>query len=161
TLAAVLVVLIAIAAFIAFAPASLVDSVLSERTRGGLRMADASGTLLHGRGVVSDQRGVLRVPVAWRVSLAQLFRGNLGIALEPEDDARRPRGIVARRDGGWVVTGLDLRLSAASLGAVLPALAPKLGGELAISAPAFRYQDRLGEGRIDVVWSSASVALPA
>ena len=158
-LVAVLVVLLVIAAIAALAPASLVDAVIADRTRGQLHLVDAAGTLRSGRGVLSDTSGTLRLPVAWRVGLLPLLHGEVEIAFDSEGDATRPRGVIARRDGDLIATNLDLRVPAATLRALLPSTAPSLGGEFHLSSPELKWSDRGPSGRIDIDWSQASVAV--
>jgi len=141
-LVAVLVVLLVIAAIAALAPASLVDAVIADRTRGQLHLVDAAGTLRSGR-----------------VGLLPLLHGEVEIAFDSEGDATRPRGVIARRDGDLIATNLDLRVPAATLRALLPSTAPSLGGEFHLSSPELKWSDRGPSGRIDIDWSQASVAV--
>ena len=156
---ALLVVLVVAIAVVALAPASLIDSMLADRTRGALHLADAAGTLRSGRGVLSDNSGTLRLPIAWHVALVPLLRGELEIVLDPEGDSARPKGVLTRRDGTLAVSGLEIHAPASSLRVLLPLTAPPLGGDLKVSAPDFQWGDRAPTGQIDAQWSSANIAI--
>jgi len=75
-------VLLAMAILVSYAPATLVDRVVSESSRGGVRISGASGSIWNGRGVVS----VLDVTkhswqpwygIEWSFDPIGLFRGKL------------------------------------------------------------------------------------
>ena len=64
-----------VGAVIAFLPASLIDGRVASATQGKVRLADSTGTVWDGRGVLTDSAGTWRVPMGWTVSKADVLRG--------------------------------------------------------------------------------------
>ncbi|MEP6677916.1 MAG: type II secretion system protein N [Betaproteobacteria bacterium] len=164
-----LLLLLLVAALAACAPASLADSRLDAATAGRLRLADAAGTVWRGSGVLADATGNWRVPLAWRASPLAALRGVAEIELEPR--ARRaanggvaetplmPQGRIVL-NGGLTLGDLRLALPAAALAGLLPALAAiDAGGDLALDAPALRFDGRGGDGALSLRWERARVVV--
>lgn len=154
---AILVALsLAVIAFVALAPASLLDRRLAVATAGRLRLSDTEGSVWRGRGVVTDDRGEWRVPVAWRVAPLALLRGELEWAFVPSADGSGPRGTVTLRENGVELQNTTLAVPAVafqSWSRELPL--PQAGGDLRFDAPRFRFDFRSGEGAIDLRWERA------
>ena len=66
---------------IAAAPATLIDARLQQASGGGLRLAEASGTLWSGTGQIevrdANRRSGIAKSIAWRVRPAYLLQGKL------------------------------------------------------------------------------------
>lgn len=143
-----LLLLLLVAAFLAFAPASLADARLAAATSGRLRLADATGTVWHGAGVLTDAHGMWRLPLAWRASPLAALRGVAEVDLVP-----RGRFVA---NGGVAVSDLRVSLPAAALAGVLPSVpAVDTGGDLLLDAPAFRFDGRGGDGALSLRWDRA------
>ena len=141
-----------VAAFAALAPASLADSRLDAATGGRVRLADATGTLWRGVGVLTDARGAWRLPVAWRASPLAALRGMADVDVLPQGR------FVA--NGGIAVSDLRVSLPASALAGVLPAVpAVDTGGDLLLDAPAFRFDGRGGDGALSLRWDRARVVV--
>ena len=148
-----------VAAFALTAPASIVDARVRDATRGRLRLAEASGTVWRGQGVVAEADGRWRVPVAWRVDALALLRGALAIALVPTDTATA-RGTLAAGDDTLQFTDVHVELPAAAIEAAWsrPPV-PRLDGLITVDAPSFRVQGRRTDGGFDLEWSRARIGL--
>jgi general secretion pathway protein N len=140
--------LLIVAAFLAFAPASLADARLAAATDGRVRLADATGTVWRGAGVLTDAHGTWRLPLAWRASPLAALRGVADVDLAPQGR------LVA--NGGVAVNDLRVSLPAAALAGVLPSVpAVDTGGDLLLDAPAFRFDGRGGDGALSLRWDRA------
>lgn len=158
-LLALVVIVALVAGVIAFAPASLVDGRLAAQTSGKLRLAEASGTIWQGRGLIGDAAGTWRVPVAWRIDPWDLLRGVREVTLLPPPGATTPRGVVALRDQGVTVRDLAVELPAAALATAFASRAvPTFGGTLAVTAPAFTADAAAPAGSLDVRWTGARMS---
>jgi general secretion pathway protein N len=147
----ILLILI-VAAFAALAPASLADSRLDAATGGRLRLADATGTVWRGAGVLTDARGAWRLPLAWGASPLAALRGVVDVDLVPQGR------FVA--NGGVALSDLRLALPASALASVLPSVpAVDTGGDLLLDAPAFRFDGRNGDGAVSLRWDRARVVV--
>jgi len=148
-----------VAAFAALAPASLVDGRIAAATEGRVRLADARGTAWHGSGVLTDAQGAWRVPIDWRVGAAALLRGAMELTLESVD-AGSARGRLLAEGNALRVDGLHLEVPATVVETAWrrPPV-PRLGGAIAIDAPAFTFDGARGDGAFDLRWSNATVAL--
>ncbi|MGE5666564.1 MAG: type II secretion system protein N [Betaproteobacteria bacterium] len=146
--------LLLIAALVALAPATIVDAALASRTHGQWRIAGASGRWWHGRGILASADGQARMPVAWRVAVLQLLRGEVSIELDPEGGAAR--GTVDLRAGGLSLHDLALRVPAALVAALAPRKAPLVvGGTLDLDAAAFEWTPTGGSGSLAAQWQRA------
>lgn len=151
-----LLLLLLVAAFVALAPASLVDARVATASGGRLRLADADGTLWRGSATLTDASGTWRLPLAWRASLRAALVGAADVEFVPPG---RARGRVAA-NGGIATTDFHLTLPGAALAAVFPAaIAVTVGGELALDAPTFRFDGRGGDGALMLRWERARVVI--
>lgn len=153
------VVLLLLAAFAAFAPAALLDARLDSATQGRVRLADASGTVWEGRGLLTDELRTWSVPVSFGVDPRSILRGEARMTLLAPDGGDLPHGDIAWRDATLALDGVAFTLPAAALnGAIAPANTVALGGYIAIDAPHAAWNGQGGEGAATVQWSGARIA---
>jgi len=160
-IAAVVVLLIAVlvATVIAFLPASLVDGRIASATQGKVRLADSTGTVWDGSGVLADSAGTWRVPLAWTVSKADVLRGKHVVVLRPVDGAASPAGTVEAIDGGVRVRDFRIDLPAQALFASLPMRPlPAFGGTVAVAANDLSWTNTAKTGALEAHWRGARVA---
>jgi hypothetical protein len=150
---------VAIVALFALAPATWVDRRVAAMSDGKIRVNDAQGTVWRGRGALGDSRGTWRIPVAWRIAPLALARGVLDIEFDLPPAGGGPRGRI-EAGNGWVdFHNIDLRAPAAVLRALAPAALPvEAGGEWLLNSSAFHYGENRPEGVIDLRWERARLA---
>jgi uncharacterized protein YdeI (BOF family) len=157
--AVLLVLIVAVVALAAFAPATLMDRGIAAATEGRLRISDADGTLWHGRGDVADARGAWRIPVGWAVAPTALLRGAMGVEFEPLADGGGPRGNVTLQERAIELRDVSLTIPAVAAARTLTDASPvELAGNIVVAAPAFRYVMSGGDGALDVRWERARLA---
>lgn len=143
---------------IAFLPASIVDGRIAAATDGRLRVAEASGTIWNGQGVLGDATGAWRVPFAWRIDPLAVLRGEREVTLLPAAGAATPAGTIAIAGNTAVVRELTLELPAAALVALAPSRAIlAAGGTVSIVAPSLRLDPAAPDGTLDARWSNARI----
>jgi len=148
-----------VAAFAAFAPATLVDRRVAAASGGRLRIADAEGTVWRGRGALADATGAWRLPVAWSVDAAALARGAFAVALAPPSGAATPTGAVDLAGDGLALRDVRVEIPAAALGGALPVRVPvTLGGTVAVTAADFATGAGALRGQVSARWRDARVA---
>jgi len=153
------VLVVAIVALAAFAPATLADRRIAALTAGRLRISDADGTLWHGRGYVSDARGAWRVPISWTLAPAALLRGAVAVHFEPLADGGGPRGSVTLHEGAIELRDVSLTVPAAAAPRTLTDATPiELAGDIVIATPALRYDTVGSDGALDLRWERARLA---
>jgi hypothetical protein len=158
-LAAAVVLLVIVAVLVA--PAAWLDRVLAARTQERLRLTDAQGVWWNGSGDIATADGDARVPLAWRVALAPLVRGELVVELVPRGNGS-PSGRVRVQRGAVDVRELHVRAPAGVVFAFVPtAKALAWGGEIALQSPAFAWQGRTASGTLDAHWNGARVVAGA
>jgi hypothetical protein len=151
-------VVLLLAAGIALAPAAWLDRPLATRTHERLRLADAEGFWWHGRGALTSADGVARVPIAWRVAFAPLFRGMLAVEFEARSDNAAPSGSLMARHGMLEVRDARLLVPATFIAAFVPAAkALAWGGDFALQAPSIMRRDGINAGTFDARWERARV----
>jgi hypothetical protein len=149
-----------VAALAVFAPATLVDRRLAHATAGKLRLADASGTVWQGRGIVTDGGGRFGIPVAWRASRAALLRGGVRVELQPAAGAATPTGLVELASDAVSLRNAAVETPVHALASALPSRGvPVLGGTVTLSAPAFAWSNGAGSGTMDVRWRGARLVV--
>jgi hypothetical protein len=149
--------LVLAAAVILLAPAALLDAPLADRTAGRLRLADARGVWWSGQGVVASADGVARIPLAWRVDAAALARGAFVVRVRDADTAT-PMGTLSLSRGSVDIRDLSLSVPAAAAGSVdsrLESIA--LGGDVALTAPAYALRGASRAGEVDATWQRARI----
>jgi Type II secretion system (T2SS), protein N len=150
--------LLLMAALVALAPATVVDTALGSRTHGQWRFAGASGLWWRGRGVVSSADGHARLPIAWRVAVLRLLRGELSIELDPDGGAAQ--GSIELRPGALSLHDLQLRVPAAFAAALAPRTAALVvGGTLDLHAAAFEWTPTGGSGSLAAQWQRARMVV--
>jgi hypothetical protein len=146
-------------AIVALAPAGLLDPLVASRTEGRVRLADANGFWWRGDGVVTATGTQASVPVAWRIRLLQLLRGRLTIEFVPAHTGM-PTGTLAVARGEVEAHALQFTLPAALLPAFVPALSTVTpDGDLDVTSASFTWRAAHADGRVDVVWRDAELAL--
>ena len=147
---------------VATAPASLVDAGLQRASDGRLRLAEARGTLWSGTGQfevrgAAGRTGVGR-DIAWRFQPQALLRGGLGFDVDIGQSGRRfPLSLSPRR---IEITGAELALPAAMLGAAVPRLAAlRPTGDLLVHVAELAYAAGEISGNATVEWRSAGSLL--
>jgi hypothetical protein len=160
TLAALAAVaLLLIAAVAHFAPATLVAARLAAATQGQLRMADASGTVRSGRGVITSETSTWSLPVGWDIDRWSLAHGNMVVALSDPGGGDMPRGTLAWRNGALSLEGIAFSLPAAALGGALAASSlVAFGGQVTFDAPHFSWTGTDSEGFASARWTGARIA---
>jgi general secretion pathway protein N len=154
-----LMIVVAIATVVALLPATLVDARIATATHGKLRLADASGTVWEGRGVLTDGAGTWRLPLAWTISKADVLRGRHAVLLHPVDGASSPSGTVEVVDNGVRVQSLRLDMPAQAVASALPMRPlPALGGTIAVAASDLAWSDAAKVGTLEAHWRNARVA---
>ena len=147
-----------LAAGIVLAPAAWLDRPLAARTHERLRLVEAHGFWWRGRGVLTTADGHARLPIAWHVAFAPLLSGVLAVDLGGDGDDGSPSGSLRARGGTLEARDLRLRVPAALVPALAPALQPfALGGELRVHAPSIVFRGDRGTGTLDATWQRARV----
>lgn len=146
-------------AIVALAPAAVLDPLVASRSEGRVRLADASGLWWRGDGVVTSTDKQARMPIAWHVHLLPLLRARLVIELVPAR-AGMPSGTLAVARGDVEAHALQLTLPASLLPAFVPALsAVAPDGDVDVTSTSFTWRAAHADGRLDVVWHDARLAL--
>ena len=146
---------------IATAPAALIDARLDQASAGGLRLAEASGTLWSGTGLIeirdANRRSGIAKSVAWRVRPAYLLRGQLLYEVELDHSARRfPVSISPSR---IEVADADINLPAAALGLGVPKLAALgLTGDMLLHIARLAFARGSVQGNATLQWHGAGSA---
>ena len=152
-------ILVLLAAVAVFAPAALVGALLDAVTQGQLRLADATGTVWNGRGLVTDAQRTWSLPIGWKADPLAMMHGDQVIALQAADGGDLPRGNVAWRDGTLTLDGVAFTLPATALNGTLAAgNAMAIGGYVAFDAPHLTWSGSGGDGTASARWSDARLA---
>ncbi|MBS0326200.1 MAG: type II secretion system protein N [Proteobacteria bacterium] len=151
---------LAVAAAVLFAPATLVDALVGQRTQGALRLADARGLWWHGSGTLAATASPARLALGWRVGLGALARGALDVALTVPGGTPFANVEVTRSRVRFA--RVDARIPAAIAAAFaapagMPAGTLAAGGVLALESPGFQWADGRGEGSLEARWQRARV----
>ena len=149
-------------ALAAFAPARLFDGLLADASGGRLRLAASEGTVWSGRAIAELRNGAGQTqwaaPVAWRLLPAALLAGRLNYQL-----VTRPPATIGSLSLSWSrveVEGIDVRLPAATLAALFPALAAwQVGGEVQLVSDRLGFGPAHAAGSATLHWRSAGTAL--
>jgi general secretion pathway protein N len=158
SIAVLWLLVVAIAALFALAPATWLDRRVAAISEGKIRIIDAQGTVWRGHGALGDSLGIWRIPVAWRIAPLALARGALDIQFDAPP-ASGPRGRITLGNDWAEFHDVELRAPAAALRTFAPTALPvEAGGEWLLTSPAFRYGENRAEGVIDVRWERARLA---
>lgn len=143
-----------------FLPATLIDREIDRATQGKVRLAEASGTVWDGRGVLTDAGGTWRVPVAFSIDKADVLRGSHVVTLRPVEGASTPRGTIEVVGSGVRVRDLAVDAPAQAATALAPTrVLPTLGGTLSLSAPQFEWTGQGGSGALALKWTGARLVM--
>jgi hypothetical protein len=148
-----------LAAVALFAPATLLDARLDAVTEGQLRLAETTGSVWNGRGLVTNAQRTWSIPVGWKVDPISMVRGDVVIALQaaPGDDV--PRGEIAWRKSTLTMNGVAFTLPANAMNGAIPAAnAIAVGGTIAVVAPNVSWSATGGDGTATARWSGARLA---
>ena len=143
---------------IATAPATFIDVRLREASDGGLRLAEASGTLWSGRGQIeirdASRRTGIAKHVAWRVRPAYLLLGKLRYEVALDHAVRHfPVTLSLAR---MEVTNADINLPAAALGVGAPKLtALGLTGDVLVNVARLSFGRGAIQGNATLQWRAA------
>ena len=146
---------------IAAAPATLIDARLQEASAGGLRLAEAGGTLWSGTGYLelrdANRRAGIAMSIAWRVRPAYLLRGELRYEVALDHAVQRfPVTISVSR---IEVTDADINLPAAALGLGVPKLAALgLTGDMLLHIARLALGRGAVQGNATLQWRGAGSA---
>jgi hypothetical protein len=151
--------LVLLAAVALFAPAALLDARLDTATQGQLRLADTTGTVWNGRGLVTDAQRTWSLPIGWKIDPLSIMHGDRVITLQAAEGGDLPRGDVAWRDGTLTLNGVAFTLPAANMAGTLAAgNAMAVGGYVAFDAPHVTWSGNGGDGTATARWSGARLA---
>jgi general secretion pathway protein N len=148
-------------ALIAAAPATLLDARLAQASSGGLRLADASGTLWSGAGQIeildANRRAGIAKSIAWRIRPAYLLRGKLHYDVTLDQASRTfPLTISPSR---IEVADADINLPAAALGLGVPKLAALgLTGDMLLHVARLALGRGSIQGNATLQWQGAGSA---
>ncbi len=148
-------------ALIGTAPATLIDSRLEQASGGGLRLAEASGTLWSGMGQIeirdANRHSGIAKSIAWRIRPAYLLRGKLTyeVALDHAVEHFPVTISLSRIE----VADADINLPAAALGLGVPKLAPLgLTGDMLLHIARLAFERGSVQGNATVQWHGAGSA---
>ncbi|MCL2309769.1 MAG: type II secretion system protein N [Proteobacteria bacterium] len=150
--------LLIVAALIFFAPASLLDSGLDRASNGKWRLAETTGTLWNGSGMLTHTQGAVLAPLRWRFEPSALLNGAARWRLLADETTPRLTGMLTLSKKGIGLDGLSLHTSAAVLQTMLPPEAVQaMEGTLIIDAPSLLLQEKNQEGHISGRWQNAQM----
>jgi general secretion pathway protein N len=146
---------------IAAAPATLIDARLQQASEGGLRLAEASGTLWSGTGQIeirdANRHTGIAKNIAWRVRPAYLLRGKLLYEVALDHAVQHfPVTISLSR---IEVADADISIPAAALGLGVPKLAPLgLTGDMLLHIARLAFGRGSVQGNATLQWHGAGSA---
>lgn len=146
---------------IATAPATLIDARLAQASAGGLRLAEARGTLWSGTGQIeirdANRSSGIAKSIAWRIRPAYLLRGKLFYEVALDHAVQRfPVTISLSR---IEVADADINLPAAALGLGAPKLAPLgLTGDMLLHIARLAFGRGSVQGNATLQWRDAGSA---
>jgi general secretion pathway protein N len=148
-------------ALIATAPATLIDARLQQASEGGLRLAEASGTLWSGTGQIeirdANRHTGIAKNIVWRVRPASLLRGKL--LYEVTLDHAVQHFPVMISPSKIEVADADINLPAAALGLGAPKLAPLgLTGDMLLHIARLAFGRGSIQGNATLQWHGAGSA---
>jgi len=146
---------------IATAPATLIDARLAQASAGGLRLAEARGTLWSGTGQIeirdANRSSGIAKSIAWRIRPAYLLRGKLLYEVALDHTVQRfPVTISLSR---IEVADADINLPAAALGLGATKLAPLgLTGDMLLHIARLAFGRNSVQGNATLQWRDAGSA---
>ncbi|MDR2243953.1 MAG: type II secretion system protein N [Burkholderiales bacterium] len=149
---------IIIAALIVFAPASLLDSGLDRASRSQWRLAETTGTLWNGSGMLMHNQGAVLTSLRWRFEPSALLGGAARWQLLADETVPRLTGTLTFSRKGVGLEGLSLHTSAAVLQPLLPPeMVQAMEGTLIIDAPSLLLHEKSQEGQVSGRWQNAQI----
>ena len=148
-------------ALLATAPATLIDARLEQASAGGLRLAQARGSLWSGTGQIeirdANRRSAIAKHIAWQVRPAYLLRGELRYEVALDNAIKRfPVAISPTR---IEIEDADINLPAAALGLGIPKLAALgLTGDMLLHIPRLAFARGAVRGNATLQWHGAGSA---
>lgn len=143
-------------------PASLLDAALARFSEGGLRLAEARGSLWRGEALLASQQqhGLQTwTRLAWQLDLRDLSAGELGWQLF---EAGQPLAQLRLSAQGWRIEQLELDIAPRILLDPLPNAIARAGwqGHLHASSPGLRcnWQQQCN-GNLQLLWRNAGLDL--
>jgi general secretion pathway protein N len=145
---------------VATAPATLIDARLAQASAGGLRLAEARGTLWSGTGQIeirdANRNSGIAKSVAWHIRPAYLLLGTLRYDVALDHAQHFPVAISLSR---IEVTDADINLPAAALGLGAPKLAPLgLTGDMLLHIARLAFGRGSVQGNATLRWRDAGSA---
>ena len=143
------------------APATLIDARLAQASAGGLRLAEARGTLWSGNGQLeildANRTSGVAKSIAWRFRPAYLLHGK--VLYEVTLD-HAPHGFpVTVSSAGVEVENADISLPAAALGLGVPKIAPLgLTGDMLLHIARLAVGRSSFQGDASLQWHDAGSA---
>ena len=145
----------------ATAPATLIDARMDQASKGGLRLAEASGTLWSGTGQIeirdANRDSGIAKRIAWRIRPAYLLRGKL--VYEVALDHALQHFPVTISLAQIEVADADINLPAAALGLGVPKLAALgLTGDMLLHIARLSFGRDSVQGNATLQWRGAGSA---
>lgn len=157
---ALLVLLLVAGAVAVFAPASLADRALAGNSGGRLRLAEAQGTVWHGSGELTDAGNTWRLPLRWSIPPGSLFNATREVVLAPPPGATTPTGVVGIGRDTATLRDFAVQFPAQAIASLLAARGiVTLGGDIAVTTPAFAWNGSQGTGTLAAQWRDARLAV--
>jgi len=148
---------------VALMPASYVAREAEARTRGGLQVHEASGTVWNGAGraTIATVAGPLAIErFTWSFLPSRLASGRIGFAVEGTSSGFTGRAEVGRTLAAWEARNVALAGDARGVGSFLPLLAHwRPEGTLAVEAQRLAWDEREMRGEARLEWRAAALAL--
>ena len=147
-----------------YAPATLIDAVLGRVSDGRVRLAEASGTLWSGTGLIeiraSGGKAGVAKSIAWRFRPQSLLRGHLDCEIRLDrSDREFPVAIYPTR---VELANATIAFPAMILGLAVPKLGPlSLTGEILIRIAHLSFGLGGSKGHATLQWHDAGSALTA
>ena len=150
-----------LSALAVFAPAAALDERIARHSNGGVRLADARGTVWRGSGALTAQDGSWRLPIAWQLRPWPLLRQRLDLELAGTSEARFFQGRFEATPETVTVHGLQATIPAHMLGARTAGQRLAIGGDIDIRAGTLKLARANSAGSVAVVWKDARLAGPS
>lgn len=155
---AVLVILIIV--FVVSIPASVIDSNLAKATNDEWRVAQTSGTIWRGGGMLTRTPNTMIVPVHWRFEPSALLRGAARWRLEGKQETPSLNATLSISRSGITIEGLKFEVFASSLQSFLPKkIVQMVDGQIELNSPKLLLNDENQLGAIQGKWRNANIML--
>ena len=146
---------------IATAPATLIDAQLAQLSAGGLRLAEASGTLWSGTGQLeirdANRASGIAKTMSWRIRPAYLLLGKLRCEVTLDHALRNFPLTISL--SGIEIADADINLPAAALGLGVPKLAALgLSGDMLLHIARLAMSRGSVQGNATLQWHAAGSA---